>query len=179
MSGRCEARVASALRAGGRSLQDIEVRQARPSDYRRIIAICFELGGIEGHLSGLRGITLSDLQHNRNAIVRANLERLRDASSMSAFVAEAQGTVVGYVLVRLRRSVLGDLEGWIQDIAVTEDFWGKGVGYRLLAAAEAFVRAQGGTALSMQVVTSNVRALRFCAKAGFMEERKQLLKLLH
>lgn len=159
-------------------MKEVTVRQAVPADYRRIIEICFELGGIEGHLSELRGLTLADLRRNRKAIIQANLERLRDAATMSAFVAEAGSGVVGYILVRLRSGVLGELEGWIQDVAVTEDYWGKGVGRRLVAAAEEFVQRQGGAALSIQVVAANVRALRFFYKTGFMEERKQLLKLL-
>ncbi len=154
------------------------VRPAQPADYRRIVSICFELGGVEGHLSPLRGPTVSDLRHNRHSVIRANLERLRDVPMTAALVAELGGAVVGYVILRLQESPLGGLEGQIQDLAVTQECWGKGVARRLMEAAEAHVEERGGAAISIQVFSSNVRALKFCSKTGFLEERKHLVKVL-
>lgn len=72
-----------------RPLRDAE------ADYRRIVQISFEHGAIEGHLSGVRGDLGQDLKRHRDAIIRYNLERLRDAFRAGVFVAEdaAKGIV--------------------------------------------------------------------------------------
>jgi len=94
-----------------------------------------------------------------------------DSPPGTHLVAEAGGRVLGYIRVRpvtgLRENahVLG-----IAGLAVDPGSRGRGVATALLAAAERFARARGGSKLSLRVLSTNEPALRLYERAGFRRE---------
>jgi ribosomal protein S18 acetylase RimI-like enzyme len=86
-------------------------------------------------------------------------------------VAEADGTVLGYVRVQpvtpLRENA--HVSG-IAGFAVVPDARGRGVGSALLAAAERHARDGGARKLSLRVLSTNDAALRLYERCGFRRE---------
>ena len=86
-------------------------------------------------------------------------------------VAEADGRVVGYIRLRpasrLRENahVLA-----VVGLAVDPAARGRGIATALLAAAEQFARARGGSKLSLRVLGTNEPALRLYERTGFVRE---------
>jgi len=85
-------------------------------------------------------------------------------------VAEVNGRLAGFVVVDTNwRDEYGERVGEIHEIAVHPDFWGKGVGARLLEAALAFIRKQGLKRARLWVGEDNWRARQFYRRYGFRE----------
>jgi GNAT superfamily N-acetyltransferase len=81
------------------------------------------------------------------------------------FVAEAEGTVVGFVSVGASRD--SDANGELFAIYVDPDHWGTGVGRALIAAGEQRLRELGLTDVILWVLEDNPRARRFYEQAGW------------
>ncbi|HEX7603307.1 MAG TPA: GNAT family N-acetyltransferase [Polyangiaceae bacterium] len=96
----------------------------------------------------------------------------RDVTELGAhpecdeLVAEVEGIVVGVVLVE----PLGDHEGWISKLFVTEAARGRGVGRALLAAAVARARERGWTALGLRTRTVFHAAISLYESTGWTHE---------
>jgi GNAT superfamily N-acetyltransferase len=80
------------------------------------------------------------------------------------------------------REVVGALE-MARDLPTPGEWWlalllldprvrGRGLGAQLLEAAEAWVREQGGTAISLFVLEQNTPAERFWRARGFVEQQR-------
>lgn len=88
-------------------------------------------------------------------------------------VAEVDGLVVGYVLVHRHRTLRPDAPvAWVEDLVVSVDHRGTGVGRALVGAAEEWA-TQAGCA-HMAVATRGVSAFfdaaGYAATAGFHEK---------
>ena len=85
----------------------------------------------------------------------------------STLVAEVDGRVVGFAVLAITRPDDGmdihqpDVRGWLHELAVETHSRGRGVGSRLLAAAEDWVRARGAQWMLLDTHPANVDALRF------------------
>ena len=88
------------------------------------------------------------------------------------FVAEREGTVVGYVSV-WRRYVSDELDdppremGYVSDLVVSAALRGQGVGRALLRRAEGCVREAGVTTLRLSVLAGNRGAIALYEDEGF------------
>lgn len=87
-------------------------------------------------------------------------------------VAEAGGELCGFVTVltqvQSEEPDDGDMEyGLISDLAVLEKFRGRGVGRKLLAAAESFARSENVGWLRIGVIAGNQVAEKLYASLGF------------
>ena len=88
------------------------------------------------------------------------------------FVAEREGTVVGYVSV-WRRYVSDELDdppgemGYVSDLVVSSALRGQGVGRALLRRAEGCVREAGVTTLRLSVLAGNRGAIALYEDEGF------------
>lgn len=87
-----------------------------------------------------------------------------DAPDQARFVVEADdGVVVGFAVTGFTRS--GEGTGELQVLNVDPDYWGRGMGRLLLAAAERELRAAGFEVAILWVVEGNARARRFYESA--------------
>lgn len=100
-------------------------------------------------------------------------------SQSKVFVAEEKERM-GYLILNDRAidELTGLPQAWIMDIAVKEEFWGRGVGRRLLAQAEEYCRTKGVKFIGLAVTSANKRAAELYKKVGFSEERKLMVKSL-
>lgn len=99
------------------------------------------------------------------------LQRCRECGG-TVLVADVDGLVAGYVTVMAKVSSeeigAGDFEfGLITDIVVLPEFRRAGLGKELLAAAEAFARANGVKWLRIGALTANQAARDIYSSLGF------------
>ena len=84
-------------------------------------------------------------------------------------VAEADGEVVGNVLVSVDRGVATEHIG-VLSITIAEDWRDVGIGSEMVAAAQRWSRERGLFKLSLGVFPDNERALAVYEKRGFLRE---------
>ena len=111
----------------------------------------------------------------------ANLSNLIGLSHIGIFVAENdEGTILGHILGYTGdiESVTGDRQGWIFDLAVKEEFRGKGIAQKLVNHFNEFVKSAGLSFVGLLVTSSNKPAVNLYEKLGFVEERKRMSKKL-
>jgi ribosomal protein S18 acetylase RimI-like enzyme len=89
----------------------------------------------------------------------------------TVLVAEgAEGTPLGFISLRVGKDVVGAARGHVADLAVIADARRMGVGTALMEAGEAWARDRGLPALSLDVWSSNKRALAFYQRLGYFAE---------
>ena len=92
---------------------------------------------------------------------------------------DGAGRPLGYMCLHPDTDfVTGVAIGYVSILAVRDDAAGRGVGGRLLDAAEAWAAARGYETLQLDVFGSNDPARRFYAKRGFTEESLRLRRLV-
>jgi N-acetylglutamate synthase-like GNAT family acetyltransferase len=101
---------------------------------------------------------------------------LKDETSYF-LVSEIEGTVTGFINFTTRQTILHqDLSGLIDELVVTKEFRGKGVGNQLLLAAIRKCRQLGCREVEVSTEKTNTKAREFYKKCGF-EERGLLFEL--
>ena len=95
-------------------------------------------------------------------------EMIRDSSSL-ALVAEADGEVVGNVLISVERSVVSDHVGTLS-ICVADGWREVGIGSALVEAAKEWSRDRGLVKVALGVFPDNARAIAVYEHAGFARE---------
>lgn len=95
----------------------------------------------------------------------------------TVLVAEgADGAPLGFISLRVAKDVVGAARGHVADVAVTADARRMGVGTALMNAGEAWARDRGLPALSLNVWSTNERALAFYRRLGYSTESLCLVK---
>ena len=110
----------------------------------------------------------------REAFDRAFAELLQTPNAFLA-VAEEDGIVIGYVLIFDHVTFYANGHvAWVEEIAVAETHRGRGVGRRLMEAAEAWAVSRGAklVALATRRAADFYRALGYAESAAYF--RKQL-----
>lgn len=95
-------------------------------------------------------------------------EMIRDSSSL-ALVAEADGDVVGNVLISVERSVVSDHVGTLS-ICVADGWREVGIGSALVQAAQEWASGRGLAKVALGVFRDNLRAIAVYEHAGFVQE---------
>ena len=96
-------------------------------------------------------------------------QRSVGGSLSTMLVAVRQGQIIGYV-----NPVIDGREAWIGGVGVVPAHRNKGIGRRLMGAAEELCRAKGVTDISLEVIEGNVRAEKLYEQLGYLETRKFL-----
>jgi ribosomal protein S18 acetylase RimI-like enzyme len=116
-------------------------------------------------------------------MVDGTRSHLRDAIARSAedelfIVAIANDSArVGLLWANTDRDYFtGELHGYIEEVAVSQD--GAGAGRALMEAAEAWAKKRGYRYVSLSVRPANLHAKSFYARRGYELEVERLLKLL-
>lgn len=81
-----------------------------------------------------------------------------------AFVAEADGTVVGFALYYVRYSTWKGCRLYLEDFIVTEEFRGKGIGKVLFETVMREAKDKGFNGMTWQVLDWNQPAINFYQK---------------
>jgi len=144
------------------------LRSARPTDARALASLFADV-----RREGRWLVTpASAVSHPSEAFYIG--EMIRDSSSL-ALVAEADGEVVGNVLISVERSVVSDHVGTLS-ICVADGWREVGIGSALVESAKAWARQQGLGKVALGVFPDNARAIAVYEHAGFVREgvrRKQ------
>jgi ribosomal protein S18 acetylase RimI-like enzyme len=69
-------------------------------------------------------------------------------------------------------------QAWVYDLSVRPEWWGRGVGRRLMEVAEGFASELGLDWIGLGVTAANQRALGFYQEIGYGIERYQMAKRL-
>jgi ribosomal protein S18 acetylase RimI-like enzyme len=99
------------------------------------------------------------------------------------FVAEIAGQVAGFVCVwaRVKPDEPDDdpaQNAFVSDVVVMANHGRRGIGSRLLSAAEGYARARGTQSLGIGVLAHNAAARRLFESAGFGENEIEVTKRL-
>jgi ribosomal protein S18 acetylase RimI-like enzyme len=95
----------------------------------------------------------------------------------TVLVAEgADGTPLGFISLRVSTDAVGAARGHVADLAVAADARRLGVGTALMEAGEAWTRDHGLATVSLDVWSTNERALTFYGELGYSAESLCLVK---
>jgi GNAT superfamily N-acetyltransferase len=135
--------------------------------------------------TGIRKATKSDLpvikkmlaelihaMHNTEGvdigIALATCERLLNDARSHFLVATAQGTPIGVINFTVRQTVLHrSPSAMIDELVVTKEYQGKGIGKQLVLAAIERCRQLGCCEVEVSTEQTNVKARKFYKKCGF------------
>ena len=132
------------------------IRRARPEDVPVLVGLLRLLFSIE-----------KDFVFDAAKQERA-LRLLLGRTEAAVFAAEIDGEAVGMCTGQLLISTAqGGPSALIEDVAVLPAQQGKGIGRRLVAAAEAWAVSQGASRVQLLADRNNAPALAFYQKTGF------------
>ncbi|AIF68655.1 hypothetical protein PAP_01065 [Palaeococcus pacificus DY20341] len=140
-------------------MSDLIIRKARESDLHEIKSLMVEL--IET-LESEEGI-------NKNAILE-NCRKILKAPNAHLLVAELNGKIVGALHLNIRRTILHSApSGLIDELVVSKEHRGMGIGGNLIEAAVELCRELGCVEVEVSTEISNLRAREFYKSMGFEE----------
>jgi ribosomal protein S18 acetylase RimI-like enzyme len=136
---------------------DILVRKAKKSDWPAIRRLLVELVNV-----------MDDTECIDLRIPIKTLERLLKDDGSHFLVATAQGTPVGLIHFTIRQTVLHrSPSAMIDELVVTKEYQGKGIGRQLVLATLEKCRRLGCCEVEVSTEKTNARARRFYRKCGF------------
>jgi GNAT superfamily N-acetyltransferase len=94
--------------------------------------------------------------------------RARQWRDWPPLLAESGDVIVGFVSVGASRDA--DADGELFAIYVDPDYWGSGVGRKLIAAGEERLRELGHVEAILWVLADNARARRFYERSGWQHD---------
>lgn len=152
---------------------DVQIRKATARDRDAVLALADRLAAF--------GPTTRSATEIANRERRALDEALdaADASTALLVAVSPEGTVAGVVLVETRQDYFtAERHGHVGILAVAADAEGRGIGARLLAAAEEWSRQHGYRRLTLSVFTENRRAKAFYARQEWQPELEVYYKII-
>jgi [ribosomal protein S18]-alanine N-acetyltransferase len=97
---------------------------------------------------------------------REAMRRFAEAENAWAVVAEASDALAGFCIVHMEPAETVSV-GYVVTIDVAEEFRLRGLGERMLADGEAWVRVGGGVGMMLHVYEKNLGAVRFYERLGY------------
>jgi GNAT superfamily N-acetyltransferase len=106
-------------------------------------------------------------------------EAIGDPAQLVLIAADCDTSALGFVHAHLDRSAFtGETVGYIATVVVAEAAAGRGVGRRLIEAAEAWSRARGCRLVTLEVFGANEIARAVYQRLGYSEQTLKLAKPL-
>lgn len=150
----------------------VQLRSVTLSDAQEFARLFVKLAGETRFtvLTQQEAITAAEKQAQR-------LEQLLQSDHQMVFVAECEGDLVGYI---------GLTQGLFEknrhaatlSMGVCKQFWGHGVGNRLMRKALAWCAQRSITRLELTVIENNHRAIAFYHRFGFEKEGFRIASLV-
>jgi GNAT superfamily N-acetyltransferase len=151
--------------SGNLSTLPLVIRSAAPADRAAILSLADRLAAFGPTIRPAAEIA----ERERRALADG-LAGLPEGSKLLVAEHEKMGVVGVLLLDRRRDYFTGDEDGHVAILAVALHAEGQGVGRALLAAAEAWGRAEGFRRLTLSVFTENQRAREFYHRQGWRAE---------
>ncbi|OGN97627.1 MAG: hypothetical protein A2Z77_04500 [Chloroflexi bacterium RBG_13_51_36] len=138
-------------------MKDIVIRKARKSDLSAIRKLVTELVDAMDDTECIDiGIALETCEHH-----------LKDSKS-HFLVAAIKGTPVGFIHFMTRQTILHQSpSALIDELVVTKEYQGKGIGKQLVLATIEKCRQLGCCEVEVSTEKTNVKARRFYKRCGF------------
>src|SRR5579862_5055711 len=138
-----------------KELMNITIRTAKKADCARLLELVNELALFE----------------RAPQEVTVTLQEFEDAGFgnkpvWKAFVAEIDGLIIGFTLYYIRYSTWKGCRMYLEDLIVTEDMRGKGIGKLLFEQLFAEAKQLGVSGMVWQVLDWNEPAINFYKKYG-------------
>ncbi|MCC6444954.1 MAG: GNAT family N-acetyltransferase [Armatimonadetes bacterium] len=149
----------------------LTIRVYTPADLPRLIEITlstFQPVSIDANIEKIFGPVGGNDWKARKA--RA-IEEDCEINPSGVFLAEAEGTVAGYITTVLDRRTL---IGRIPNLAVDPGFQGQGIGHELITHALRYFRENGMAMAKIETLAQNERGQRLYPKMGFTEVARQV-----
>jgi ribosomal protein S18 acetylase RimI-like enzyme len=109
-------------------------------------------------------LALENAVFTTDKLTRRGFRRLLAASTAELIVVDENGVLAGYAMLFYRK---GASVARLYSIAIAPVAAGKGIGLRLLDAAEAAAQRRGCTRLRLEVNEHNARAIALYRKSGY------------
>jgi [ribosomal protein S18]-alanine N-acetyltransferase len=97
---------------------------------------------------------------------REAMRRFAEAENAWAVISEAGDELAGFCIVHMEPAEAVQV-GYVVTIDVADEFRRRGLGERMLADGEAWVRAAGGVGMMLHVYVKNLGAVRFYERLGY------------
>lgn len=137
-------------------MTEVTIRAAQLKDIDAMTVLLYELFSIE-----------QDFQFDEHK-QRKGLELIVASQDAHIFVAEYNAQVIGMCsLQTLISTAQGGPVGLIEDMVISQNYKGQGVGRKLLTTVEDFARDQGMTRVQLLADKENQPALDFYARMGW------------
>src|SRR5690606_38441668 len=136
-------------------MNEIIVREARRNDCPRLMELVQELATYEREPDA---VTVS-LRHFEES-------GFGPQPVWWAIVAETGGMIVGFALYYIRYSTWKGQRMYLEDIIVTEDYRGRGIGKKLMDEVIEIAKAKGFSGMLWQVLDWNDPAIKFYKRYG-------------
>jgi GNAT superfamily N-acetyltransferase len=167
---------------------DVAIPPAREADFADVIALyeefhVFHVRGAPDRLRLPASATDPAQRKGERAETRAQLVAVLETTSAALLLAEAAGQIVGLAETYLRRDEAHPLTvqhayGHLQSLMVAQRWRGRGVGARLMAAAEAWASERGATELRLDAWEFADGPLPFYQALGYQTIKRELVKSL-
>jgi len=109
------------------------------------------------------------------------VKKIKNIPNTKTFIAlDKDDNRLGYVIVfwGAKDDFRPQRQGFLCDIAVKEEYWGKNVATKLMETAENYVKNMGAEYIALNVSAYNERAINFYRKLGYVDEWKMMGKKL-
>lgn len=136
------------------------IEEAKPADAENVLSYLKMIGGESDNLSfGADGVPFSI--EAEQSFIQSRLDSKKDV----LYLVKYNGEIVGNGSVN---SLSGRMSHRAElGISVRKDYWGKGIGTKLMSALISFARNAGFEILSLEVRSDNDRAIRLYERFGF------------
>lgn len=134
-------------------MNEVRIREARIADCPRLMELVRELAVYEREPEA---VTVS-LQHFEES-------GFGERPVWWAIVAETDGIIVGFALYYIRYSTWKGQRMYLEDLIVTEEYRGRGIGKKLLDELIEVAKAKGFSGMLWQVLDWNEPAINFYKK---------------
>lgn len=136
------------------------IEDAKPADAENVLSYLKMIGGESDNLSfGADGVPFSI--EAEQSFIQSRLDSKEDV----LYLVKYNGEIVGNGSIN---SLSGRMSHRAElGISVRKDYWGKGIGTKLMSALISFARNAGFEILSLEVRSDNDRAIRLYERFGF------------
>jgi AraC-like DNA-binding protein/GNAT superfamily N-acetyltransferase len=165
------------------AMDNVKVRLAQRQDIPDLCRLYHVL-----HEFTARGVperlqSLGEFECYDAAWLSLTLEKLIDAAAVAIWVAEVNGRVVGLAEVYLREdkddpAVVAHRYGYLQSLVVDPPLRGRGIGRRLVAAAEVWCKGEGASELRLESWEFAQGPLGFYTRQGYSTLQRTLVRKL-
>jgi len=158
----------------------VNIRKARLADAPEVIRLWKALEAHHRAEFGFGAPGAFAYKKNAVSIYRKFLLKRLAARNAAVFVAEDGGRIIGYIMASVNKLfpiLVHDREAFVNELVVEKAHRRKGVGTKLLGAAEAWAKKKGLFWLGLTVHTENRAAMAAYVKFGMKALNVKMVKM--